>query len=117
MLNITPTQQINVFNQILSIDRNTEAAFQAFIDSCYREWYAFWFEGESPSLKIEAMGTSAVKIFTISAIAQAFIKQVKTIRGEEYEELGIPNGYTFTPNQDGSGTITGEYLPTEEEVI
>lgn len=80
----------------------------------------FWFGKGDPKEKVKQFGTDAVKVFTLHAIAEEAIAKMKQALGEEYTKKTIPDGYTFTPNADGSATITGEYIPPvveEEEVV
>ena len=74
----------------------------------------FWFGETSPKLKIQLLGTEALKLFQASELAQNFIADMKALYGQEYTKLGIPNGYTVDWSKgDGSGVIEGEYLPIE----
>ena len=110
MFNIQITTELQGLQQLQEIDKISSYAFETFIGHTNQAYAKFWFKGLDPKIKMQLLGTKALEMFTLSAQAQGFIKLVKTSMGQEYTELGIPNGYTINWNEDGSGVIEGEYI-------
>ena len=98
---------------VKQIEEGSESALINFTEEAKSKWYDFWYEGESPEIKMELLGTKALDMFTRSAKVQAFIKELMEEDGKEYTELGIPEEYSITWNKDGSGKITKVVVPTE----
>lgn len=88
------------------MDTYSADAFDKFKSLSNQAYATFWFGETSPKLKVQMLGTSAIDAFTKSTQAQGFIKLIEP----EYVELGVPNGYSVIPKQDGSMEITGEYV-------
>lgn len=58
--------------------------------------------GVTPEKIVEAMGTDACMLFTLSAGLAQFLNDAKP----GCVPLGMPSGYTFVPHDNGSATIT-----------
>ncbi len=56
----------------------------------------------TPPQIVAAMGTDAVKLFTLSAV----LAQLLTTAGATGIPLTMPTGWSFVPNDDGSVTLT-----------
>lgn len=109
MFNITTTNEYQSIKELQVMEQYSSDALEQFIMYVTNAYNMFWFGETSPKEKIVLLGTEALNVFTKSAQAQAFIKSQKP----DYIELGIPNGYTVNWGNNGSATITGEYLPVE----
>lgn len=113
MYNITTTEELKAIGEVNAMNTHAENALQQFIICISNARNIFWFGETSPIIKMRLLGTEAKRIFIDSAEAQAFV--ASKVVG--YIPLGIPDGYTVTWNNDESGEITGEYLPTEATIV
>jgi hypothetical protein len=80
------------------------SGFRAFINATISDRTMLWQNPWQldPIDIVAAMGTDAVKIFTVAHAAETFIDALHP----GLLTVGLPAGYTFTPNQDGSGVLT-----------
>lgn len=105
MFNIETTSELKALQELQAIDEISSSIFNSFVAESETAYKKFWFEGESPEVKMQVLGKSALSMFTRSAQAQGFIKMIMTAQGKEYTELGIPEGFEIKWNQDGSGEL------------
>lgn len=113
MYNITTTNELKAIAEVNAMNTHAENALQQFQSFTKQAYDAFWFGETSPKDKITLLGTDAIRVFTDSGEAQAFIAS----KIDGYIPLGIPNGYEVSFNQDGSGVITGELYVEPEEIL
>lgn len=101
MFNIQQTEENKAVNELQKMNNYAIEALDSFISSSYYAYNTFWYGQVSPVEKMKALGTEAAKVFQTSADAQTFIKSQKP----DHEMLQIPEGYSITWNEDGSGVI------------
>lgn len=111
MYDIEKTEATIANEELSRMSATASSALAQLRNKSQQAYNAFWFGQVSPIVKIELLGTQAIKVFTDSADAQVFLAS----KIEGYEPLTIPEGYEIAFNQDGSATITGEYTgPTRD---
>ncbi len=77
--------------------------FQMMLRSYQGSYNLVWTNpNATPDKIVTAMGTDAVKLFTLSAA----LAQLLTSAGATGIPLTMPAGWTFTANDDGSATLT-----------
>jgi len=106
MHNIEKTEELKAIEELNEINTCAENAINEFHAFTKKAYDVFWFGEVSPKVKAELLGTDAIRVFTDSAEAQAFIAS----KMEGYIPLGVPEGYEVTFNQDGSAIITGDLI-------
>lgn len=111
MFNIQETKEIQIHKKLLFIDELSSSALSNFKSLTNKAYEEFWFGAIPPNELVQAMGSTALDMFTKSAQAQQFIHTID----HTYEPLPIPNGYEIIWKEDGSAEITGEYIETLEE--
>jgi hypothetical protein len=102
MYNITTSNELKAIAEVNTMNTCAANALAQFQSSTRHAYDAFWFGQTSPIDKIKLLGTDALRVFTDSAHAQAFL--ASKING--YIPLGVPQGYQVSFNEDGSGVIT-----------
>ena len=114
MYNVTKTEELKAITELNAMTTHAENALGQFKSFTKQAYGAFWSGETTPMVKVALLGTEALRVFTDSAEAQAFLAS----KLEGYEPLGVPEGYEVSFNQDGSASIT--YTPPvveEPEVI
>lgn len=106
MFNIQITEEGKALKELQIMDTYSSDAFKQFKSFTNQAYNTFWFGETSPKVKVVLLGVEALDVFTKSAQAQGFIKLIEP----DYVELEVPNGYVLVPAEDGSMTITGEYV-------
>lgn len=95
-----------------SIQNGAIRLVQQMVQQRTQLYNAFWnTPGVIPQLISTALGNIAISVFTRDAQLVAFITAQLTSLGATSDQIiaivpGIPKGYTVTPNQDGTVTIT-----------
>lgn len=107
MYNITTTTQLKAIAEVNAMNTHAENALGQFQSFTKQAYDAFWFGETSPKDKIALLGTEAIRVFTDSAEAQAFLAS----KVEGYEPLGVPDGYEVIWGNDGSATINTIEIP------
>jgi len=104
MYNIETTKEYKLINELKQISELAEGGISGLQYATDYAYNLFWFHGESPIDKMEALGTQALKMFQDHSEASLFIKS----KNPDYEIKQIPAGYSIAWNQDGSGVMTYE---------
>jgi hypothetical protein len=105
MYNVIKTTELKAIEEVNAMNTHAENALRQLQSFTQQAYDAFWYGETSPSLKVTLLGTQAIKVFTDSAEAQAFL----AAKIDDYTPLGVPEGYGVSFNQDGSAEIV--YTP------
>jgi hypothetical protein len=101
MYNVIKTEELKAIAEVNAMNTHAENALRQLQSFTQQAYDAFWYGEASPSVKVGLLGTQALKVFTDSAEAQAFLAS----KIDGYAPLGVPTGYTVSFNQDGSAEI------------
>lgn len=105
MYNVIKTTELKAIEEVNAMNTHAENALRQLQSFTQQAYDAFWYGETSPSLKVTLLGTQAIKVFTDSTEAQAFLAS----KIDDYAPLGVPTGYGVSFAQDGSAEIT--YTP------
>jgi hypothetical protein len=113
MYNIQKTEELKAIAEVNAMNTHAENALRQLQSFTQQAYDAFWYGEASPSVKVGLLGTQALKVFTDSAEAQAFLAS----KIDGYVPLGVPTGYTVSFNQDGSAEIVYTPPVVEEDIV
>jgi hypothetical protein len=113
MYNVIKTTELKAIEEVNAMNTHAENALRQLQSFTQQAYDAFWYGETSPSLKVTLLGTQAIKVFTDSAEAQAFLAS----KIDDYTPLAVPEGYGVSFAEDGSAEITYTPPVVEQEII
>lgn len=97
----TPTAEELAKTQATQLIDDANRAYSHYESSVKNFFMEFWSNGD-PCLTIKYFGTDAAKMFQDHYETQLYLKS----KNPNYEMLNVPELYTVTFKEDGSGEIT-----------
>jgi hypothetical protein len=113
MYNVIKTTELKAIEEVNAMNTHAENALRQLQSFTQQAYDAFWYGEASPSVKVGLLGTQALKVFTDSAEAQAFLAS----KIDGYVPLGVPTGYSVSFAQDGSAEIVYTPPVVEEDIV